>query len=56
MSMEELIEEAVEIRREMFEKEGDLNYYTEYDVRRMVYEDLRDNLKYLMSDVSYVEE
>ncbi len=51
--MEELIEEAVKMRKEMFEKAGDLIYYTEEDIRLMVYEDLRDNLKMLMSDVSY---
>jgi len=51
--MREMIEEAVELRKEMFEKAGELIYYTEYDIRLMVFEDLRDNLKYLMSDVSY---
>ena len=51
--MKELIDEAVERRKEMFEKAGDLIYYTEEDIRMMVYEDLRDNLKMLMSDVSY---
>lgn len=49
--MRELIKEAVELRMEMFEKAEEP--YTEDDVRLMVFEDLRDNLKYLMSDVSY---
>jgi len=53
MELKELIEEAVELRKEMFEKAGELIYYTEADIRLMVFEDLRDNLKYLMSDVSY---
>ena len=53
MELKELIEEAVELRKEMFEKAGELIYYTEEDIRLMVYEDLRDNLKYFMSDVSY---
>ncbi len=51
--MKELIDEAVELRTEMFEREGELSYYTDHDIRRMVYEDLRDNLRYLMGDVSY---
>jgi hypothetical protein len=51
--MEELIEEAVKMRKEMFEEARCLIYYTEEDIRLMVYEDLRDNLKVLMSDVSY---
>ena len=51
--MKKMIEEAVELRKEMFEKAGELIYYTEEDIRRMVYEDLRDNLRYLMGDVSY---
>jgi len=51
--MRKMIEEAVELRKEMFEKAGELIYYTEADIRLMVFEDLRDNLKYLMSDVSY---
>ena len=53
MEMREMIEEAVERRTEMFEKAGELIYYTEEDIRRMVFEDLRDNLRYLMGDVSY---
>jgi hypothetical protein len=50
--MEELIEETVERVKKSWEENG-VDEYTEEDVRLCVYEDLRDNLKYIMSDVSY---
>ena len=50
--MEELIEETVERVKKSWEENG-VDEYTEEDVRLCVYEDLRDNLKGLMSDVSY---
>jgi hypothetical protein len=50
--MEELIEETVEKVKKSWEENG-VDEYTEEDVRLCVYEDLRDNLKYIMSDVSY---
>ena len=50
--MEELIEETVERVKNSWEENG-VDEYTEEDVRLCVYEDLRDNLKYIMSDVSY---
>jgi hypothetical protein len=50
--MEELIEEFVEKVKKSWEENG-VYEYTEEDVRLCVYEDLRDNLKYIMSDVSY---
>ena len=50
--MEELIEEFVEKVKKSWEENG-VDEYTEEDVRLCVYEDLRDNLKYIMSDVSY---
>ena len=50
--MEELIEETVEKVKKSWEENG-VDEYTEEDVRLCVYEDLRDNLKGLMSDVSY---
>ena len=50
--MEELIEESVEKVKKSWEENG-VDEYTEEDVRLCVYEDLRDNLKYIMSDVSY---
>lgn len=50
--MEELIEEWVEKVKKSWEENG-VDKYTEEDVRLCVYEDLRDLLKGLMSDVSY---
>jgi hypothetical protein len=50
--MEELIEETVKKVKKSWEENG-VDEYTEEDVRLCVYEDLRDNLKYIMSDVSY---
>ena len=50
--MEELIEMNVEKVKKSWEENG-VDEYTEEDVRLCVYEDLRDNLKGLMSDVSY---
>jgi len=50
--MEELIKETVEKVKKSWEENG-VDEYTEEDVRLCVYEDLRDNLKYIMSDVSY---
>ncbi len=50
--MEELIEMTVEKVKKSWEENG-VDEYTEEDVRLCVYEDLRDNLKGLMSDVSY---
>ena len=50
--MEELIEMYVEKVKKSWEENG-VDEYTEEDVRLCVYEDLRDNLKGLMSDVSY---
>jgi predicted HTH transcriptional regulator len=50
--MEELIEMYVEKVKKSWEENG-VDEYTEEDVRLCVYEDLRDNLKYIMSDVSY---
>ena len=50
--MEELIEMYVEKVKKSWEENG-VDEYTEEDVRLCVYEDLRDKLKYIMSDVSY---
>ena len=50
--MKELIEETVEKVKKSWEENG-VDEYTEEDVRLCVYEDLRDNLKHIMSDVSY---
>ena len=50
--MEELIKENVEKVKKSWEENG-VDEYKEEDVRLCVYEDLRDCLKVLMSDVSY---
>ena len=49
------IEELIKVWTENVKKSWDEDgiEYTEEDVRLCVYEDLRDNLKGLMSDVSY---
>jgi len=49
--MEDLIKKAIEEQKELWDEDGES--YTEDDVRLCVYENLRDNLKYLMSDVAY---
>jgi hypothetical protein len=49
--MEDLIKKAIEEQKELWD--GDGESYTEDDVRLCVYENLRDNLKYYMSDVAY---
>ena len=50
--MEELIDVWVEEVKKSWNENG-VDDYNEKDVRLCVYEDLRDNLKMLMSDVSY---
>ena len=50
--MEELIDVWIEEVKKSWEENG-VDEYKEEDVRLCVYEDLRDNLKMLMSDVSY---
>ena len=50
--MEELIKEHIQKVKDSWEENG-VDGYTEEDVRLCVYEDLRDLLKGLMSDVSY---
>ena len=50
--MEELIKEYMEKVKKSWNENG-VDDYNEKDVRLCVYEDLRDNLKMLMSDVSY---
>jgi len=49
--MKELIENEIKNLKESLIEEG--AQFTEEDVRLSVYEDLRDSLKVLMSDVSY---
>ena len=49
--LEQLIEICIKEQREIYEEYGEP--YTEEDVREAVYENLRDNLKYHMSDVAY---
>jgi hypothetical protein len=49
--LENLIEIAIKEQKELYEESGEP--YTEEDIRLSVYENLRDNLKYFMSDVAY---
>jgi hypothetical protein len=49
--LEQLIEIAIKEQKEIYDECGEP--YTEEDVREAVYENLRDNLKYFMSDVAY---
>jgi hypothetical protein len=49
--LENLIEIAIKEQKELYEENGEP--YTEEDVRLSVYENLRDSLKYFMSDVAY---
>ena len=49
--LENLIEIAIKEQKELYEENGEP--YTEEDIRLSVYENLRDNLKYFMSDVAY---
>jgi len=45
--MKEIINYLIEEHKQHFPE------WSEEQIRRMVFEDLRDELKYLMSDVSY---
>ena len=49
--MEELIRKAIEEQKRMWDADGES--YTEKDIRLCVYENMRDNLKFMMSDVAY---
>ena len=49
--MVRLINEAIEEQKALWDEDGDS--YSEKDVRLCVYENMRDNLKMLMSDVAY---
>jgi len=49
--MEEQIEKAIEEQKRMWDEDGES--YTEKEVRLCVYENMRDNLKCIMSDVAY---
>ena len=49
--LEQLILIAVKEQIELYEEDGEP--YTIEDVRLTVYENINDNLKYLMSDVAY---
>ena len=49
--LEQLIDICIKEQRELYEEDGEP--YTEEDIRLSVYENLRDNLKYHMSDVAY---
>ena len=49
--MEEIIELALKEQKELWDEDGES--YTEKDLRLCVYENMRDNLKVIMSDVAY---
>ena len=49
--LENLIEICIKEQKEILDSDGET--YTEEDVRLCVYENMRDNLKYIFSDVAY---
>jgi len=50
--LENLIEVCITEQKELLDEDGET--YTEEDVRLTVFENLKDNLKYYMSDVDYL--
>jgi len=51
--MEQLIEQMMDQMRADLKKSGDYESYGEEGIRIAVYEDLKDTLKYIFSDVAY---
>ena len=49
--LEQLIDICIKEQKELYEEDGEP--YTEEDVRLCVYENMRDNLKLIFSDVAY---
>jgi len=51
--MEQLIEQMMDQMRADLKKSGDYESYGETGIRIAVYEDLKDTLKHIFSDVAY---
>jgi len=51
--MEQLIEQMMDQMRADLKKSGDYESYGEEGIRIAVYEDLKDTLKHIFSDVAY---
>lgn len=51
--MELLVEQMINEMREALKKSGDYDNYGEEGIRIAVYEDLKDTLKHIFSDVAY---
>ena len=51
--MEQLIEQMMDQMRADLKKSGDYESYGEDGIRIAVYEDLKDTLKHIFSDVAY---
>ena len=51
--MEQLIEQMMDQMRADLKKSGDYESYGETGIRVAVYEDLKDTLKHIFSDVAY---
>ena len=51
--MEQLIEQMMDQTRADLKKSGDYESYGEEGIRIAVYEDLKDTLKHIFSDVAY---
>ena len=51
--MELLVEQMINEMRESLKKSGDYDSYGEEGIRIAVYEDLKDTLKHIFSDVAY---
>lgn len=51
--METIVEQMINDMREDLKKSGDYDSYGETGIRIAVYEDLRDTLKHIFSDVAY---
>ena len=51
--MELLVEQMINEMREDLKRSGDYDSYGEEGIRIAVYEDLKDTLKHIFSDVAY---
>ena len=51
--METIVEQMIDEMRDNLKKSGDYDNFGEEGIRVAVYEDLRDTLKQLFSDVAY---
>ena len=51
--MELIVEQMIDQMRQDLKKSGDYDSYGESGIRIAVYEDLKDTLKHIFSDVAY---